>query len=120
MRNLSIHIGLCDRLNPGFGYQVNVEDAITGTTIRHTSIDPDTGVDLDLLGAIHVAHREAIVAHANVEHMTQEDVDAWLFRYARGRCDLLAYESARLGDRSDAAHMDELVRLFVGVAGGPR
>jgi len=36
----------CDPLNPGFGYELRIENAETGEPLLFTSRRPDTGADL--------------------------------------------------------------------------
>jgi hypothetical protein len=46
MRHVDVSFGLCDRLNPGFGYQLEIQDAQNGAVLLATSIHPATGADL--------------------------------------------------------------------------
>lgn len=41
--NIAIDIAPHDRLNPGFGYALCVQDATTGESILDTAVAPDTG-----------------------------------------------------------------------------
>lgn len=41
-----ISFSLCDHLNPGFGYQLRINNAENGETLLFTSRNPDTGADL--------------------------------------------------------------------------
>lgn len=45
----TVLITLCDNLNPGFGYQIRIQDQ-QGKTLLFTSRDPSTGKDLLTLG----------------------------------------------------------------------
>ena len=51
----TVHIGLCDNLNPGFGYQIEIVNT-HGVRVLFTSRDPATGAGLDTLSdALRVA-----------------------------------------------------------------
>jgi len=45
-RPINVTFGLHDRFNPGCGYQVRIDDALSGENILFTSIDPVDGADL--------------------------------------------------------------------------
>lgn len=49
-----VTFGLCDPLNPGFGYRILVVDRF-GTTRLHTATHPVTGRELDYAGCLEVA-----------------------------------------------------------------
>lgn len=51
---LSVTFGPCDRLNPGFGYQIKIERA-NGSMVLCITQHPLTGADLDYAGCVEVA-----------------------------------------------------------------
>jgi hypothetical protein len=52
---LYVSFGPCDRLNPGFGYQIKIERACSGMLVLCTDKHPLTGADLDFAGCLEVA-----------------------------------------------------------------
>lgn len=43
---LDVSISLCDHMNPGFGYQMRITNALNGEELLFTSVHPATGRDL--------------------------------------------------------------------------
>lgn len=50
-----VTFGPCDRLNPGFGYQIKIVRTCSGMVVLCTDTHPLTGADLDFAGCLEVA-----------------------------------------------------------------